>query len=67
MHTELGSITSVRAQGLWFEARPDRTMSPGLGQKWGAGGRSGRLASAKLVIHVKYSIFIYFIYLAILK
>ena len=49
----------MRSQGLWFEARPDRTLSPGSGQKMGSRGPSGRLASAKLVIHVKYSIFIY--------
>ena len=57
----------MRAQGLWFEARPDRTLSPGSGQKWAARGPTGRLASAKLVKygylnHVKYGIFIYFIY-----
>ena len=54
-----GSIKTMRAQSLWFEARPDRTMSPGSGQKWGARGPSARLASAKLVIRVKYGIFIY--------
>ena len=32
-------------------------------RKWGARGPSGRLASAKLVINVKYGIFIYFIYM----
>ena len=31
-----GSIKTMRAQGLWFEARPDRTMSPGSGQKMGS-------------------------------
>ena len=30
-----GSIKTMRAQGLWFEARPDRTLSPGSGQKMG--------------------------------
>ena len=54
-----GSIKTMRAQGLWFEARPDRTLSPGWDRKWGAHGPSGRLTSAKLVIHVKYGIFIY--------
>ena len=24
-----GSIKTMRAQGLWFEAQPDRTLSPG--------------------------------------
>ena len=52
----LGSIKTMRAQDLWFEARPDRTLSPGSGQKMGARGPSSRLASAKLV---KYGIFIY--------
>ena len=28
-------------------------------RKWGAHGPSGRVASAKLVIHVKHGIFIY--------
>ena len=31
-----GSIKTMRAQGLWFEARPDRTLSPGSGQKMGS-------------------------------
>ena len=31
-----GSIKTMRAQGLWFEARPDRTLSPGSGQKVGS-------------------------------
>ena len=61
------SIKTMRAQGLWFEARPDPTLSPGSGQKWGARGSSGRLASAKLVIHVKYGIFIYALVCGILE
>ena len=32
-------------------------------RKWGARGPSGRLASAKLVIHIKYCIFIIYLYL----
>ena len=31
-----GSIKTMRALGLWFEARPDRTLSPGSGQKMGS-------------------------------
>ena len=31
-----GSIKTMRAQGLWFEAQPDRTLSPGSGQKMGS-------------------------------
>ena len=31
-----GSIKTMRAQGLWFEARPDRTLSPGSGQQMGS-------------------------------
>ena len=31
-----GSTKTMRAQGLWFEARPDRTLSPGSGQKMGS-------------------------------
>ena len=31
-----GSTKTMRAQGLWFEVRPDRTLSPGSGQKMGS-------------------------------
>ena len=33
-----GRIKTMRAQGLWFESRPDRD------RKWGSRGPSGRLA-----------------------
>ena len=54
-----GSIKTMRAQG--YGSRPGQTAHclQVRGSKWGACGPSGRLASAKLVIHVKYSIFIY--------
>ena len=49
-----GHINQFLAQWLCLQVR---------NRKWGARGPSGRLALAKLVIHVKYSIFIYlFIY-----
>ena len=38
---------SMGAQGLWFEGRPDRTLSPTFGTekcKMGALGPSGRVA-----------------------
>ena len=46
-------------------ARPHIVSRLGT-KKWGARGPSGRLASAKLVIHVKYSIFIYLLFICML-
>ena len=53
----LGLLRELRVYGL----RPGQTSHclQVRDRKWGARGPSGRLASAKLVIHVKYGIFIY--------
>ena len=57
----LGLLRELRVYGL----RPGQTSHclQVRDRKWGARGPSGRLASAKLVIHVKYGIFIYHILL----
>ena len=47
--SDLSGVTRIQAHCLQVQYR-----------KWGSRGPSGRLASAKLVIHVKYGIFIYF-------
>ena len=54
-----GSTKTMRVQGLWFEAGQTAHCLQVRDRKRGARGPSGRLASAKIVIHVKYGVFIY--------